>query len=400
LRFSLYIAKRYLVAKSSNNTINIITGIAAVGVIIGTMALFIVLSGFTGLRNFSLHFLDVADPDLKITPTRGKTLVVDSIFDSVLKTHEGVAHYSKVIEERAFFEFNDKTHIAYLKGVDDQFARVSRMDTTVFVGTWLDPEIPAGAVVGSTISNLLSVGVYDFLEPLKVYVPKPGKGYINNPRNAFNSINAQPIGIFGLTEESDRKYTFVQLELARELLNFFPDEVSAVEIRVTDLDDRPQVVDELQQALGPEVTIQTREQMNAVFYRMLNTENLASYLIFTLIVIIALFNVIGAIIMMILDKRKNLKTLFNMGATIREIKQVFVLQGFLLTAFGLVVGLGLGVLLVFAQQKYSLFMITQHLPYPVAFTFMNLFTVIFTILILGFFASLIASSRITKNLIA
>jgi len=145
--------------------------------------------------------------------------------------------------------------------------------------------------------------------------------------------------------------------------------------------------------------VENREQLNAVLYKMLNTENLASYLVFTLILIIALFNVIGAIIMMILDKKDNLKTLYNLGATIKEIKRVFILQGFLLSVVGLVIGLTLGILLVLLQKKYHLFMITQHLAYPVEFTFFNVLTVIVTILVLGFLASKIASSRISKKLV-
>jgi len=132
---------------------------------------------------------------------------------------------------------------------------------------------------------------------------------------------------------------------------------------------------------------------------MLNTENLASYLIFTLILIIALFNVIGAIIMMILDKKENLKTLYNLGATIKDIKRVFILQGFLLSFFGLIVGLSFGIVLVLLQKKYALFMITQHLAYPVEFTFFNVFSVVVTILVLGYSASLIASSRISRKLV-
>jgi len=151
--------------------------------------------------------------------------------------------------------------------------------------------------------------------------------------------------------------------------------------------------------LGPEFKIETREQLNAVFYKMLNTENLASYLIFTLILIIALFNVIGAIIMMILDKRDNLKTLYSLGATIKEIKRIFIFQGFLLTLFGLSVGLSAGIVLVLLQKKYSFFMITQHLAYPVEFTFLNVITVLVTILVLGLLASKIASSRISKKIV-
>ncbi|MFD0760519.1 ABC transporter permease [Lutibacter aestuarii] len=399
MNFPLYIAKRYLFSKSSNNTINIITFIAAIGVIVGTLALFIVLSGFSGLREFSIGFLNTSDPDIKITSKKGKSFLVSKEINSILDNEKGIAFYSKVIEERAFFDFKNKTHIAYIKGVDSNYIKVNRMDTTVYVGTWLDKEIPLGAVVGNGISNLLSVGVFDFLEPLKIYVPKPGEGYITNPTNAFSKINTQAIGVFSLTDEMDRKFTFISLAVAQQLLNYTPNQVSAIEIRVKSIEDREVIITKIKSALGDDFVVENREQLNAVLYKMLNTENLASYLVFTLILIIALFNVIGAIIMMILDKKDNLKTLYNLGATIKEIKRVFILQGFLLSVVGLVIGLSLGILLVLLQKKYHLFMITQHLAYPVEFTLFNVLTVVVTILVLGFLASKIASSRISKKLV-
>jgi len=399
LNFPLYIAKRYLFSKSSNNTINIITLIATMGVIIGTLALFIVMSGFSGLRTFSIGFLNTSDPDIKITSIKGKSFDFNADIQTILNQEKGIASYSKVIEERAFFDFHDKTHIAYIKGVDSNYIHLNQIDSTVYIGTWLDKNIPLGVVVGSGISNTLSVGVFEFLEPLKIYVPKPGKGYITNPNNAFNQINTQPIGIFGLNDEMDKKFTFLPLELAQVLLNYSPNQISAIELKVTENYNRDILIENLENLLGPDFNIETREQLNAVFYKMLNTENLASYLIFTLILIIALFNVIGAIIMMILDKRDNLKTLYSLGATIKEIKKVFILQGFLLTVFGLVIGLSVGVILVLLQKKYQLFMITQHLAYPVEFTFFNLFSVAITILVLGYLASKIASSRISKKLV-
>jgi lipoprotein-releasing system permease protein len=399
LNFPLYIAKRYLFSKSSNNTINIITLIAAVGVIIGTLALFIVLSGFSGLRAFSLGFLNTADPDIKITSEKGKSFIFNDSIQTILNNEKGIASYSKVIEERAFFDFKNKTHIAYIKGVDTNYTKVNRIDTTVYIGTWLDKKIPLGVIIGNGISNKLSVGVFEFLDPLKIYVPKPGKGYISSPKNAFNQINTQPIGIFGITDEIDKKFTFISLELAQELLNYKPEQISAIEIKVKDISERSEIISALKNNIGKDFNIETREQLNAVFYKMLNTENLASYLIFTLILIIALFNVIGAIIMMILDKRDNLKTLYSLGATIKEIKRVFVLQGFLLSVFGLIIGLSIGILLVLLQKKYALFMITQHLAYPVEFTFFNVFSVVITMLVLGFLASKIASSRISKKLV-
>ena len=155
----------------------------------------------------------------------------------------------------------------------------------------------------------------------------------------------------------------------------------------------------LQNELGDSYKVATKAQFNAITYKVLNTERLISYLIFTLIIIIALFNVIGAIIMMIIDKKQNLKTLFNLGVTIKEIKRIFVLQGFLLTLFGLFIGLSIGTILILLQKQFSFFMITQSIPYPVEFRFMNLLIVAITISILGFIASKIASSRISANFI-
>ena len=399
MNFPLYIAKRYLFSKSSNNTINIITLIATIGVIIGTLALFIVLSGFSGLRTFSVNFLSASDPDIKITAIKGKSFDFNTNIQKILDAQNGITSYSKVIEERAFFEFNKKTHIAYIKGVDTNYTNVNSVDTTVYLGTWLDKKIPYGVIIGNGISNKLSVTVFDFLEPLKIYVPKPGKGYITNPKNAFNKINTQPIGIFALTDDIDKKFTFISLELAQELLSYSPNQISAIELKVNNSNERAKIITELKSNLGTQFKIETREQLNAVFYKMLNTENLVLYLIFTLILIIALFNVIGAIIMMILDKRDNLKTLYSIGATIKEIKRVFILQGFMLSVFGLFIGLSIGVILVLLQKKYQLFMITQHLAYPVELTFLNVLTVIITMLFLGFLASKIASSRISKKLV-
>ncbi|MGV6844787.1 MAG: ABC transporter permease [Lutibacter sp.] len=395
----MYIAKRYLFSKSSNNTINIITLIAGIGVIVGSLALFIVLSGFSGLRTFSIGFLNTSDPDLKITAVKGKSFVLNDTIKSILEQENGVLNYSKVIEERAFFEYNKKTHIAYIKGVDTNYTKVNSIDTTVYIGTWLDKNIPYGSVIGNGISNILSVGVFDFIEPLSIYVPRPGKGYITNPKNAFSKINTQPIGIFALTDDLDKKFTFVRLTAAQQLLNYKANQVTAIEVKLDKNSDLAEVQNSLINKLGNRFTIKNREQLNAVFYKMLNTENLTSYLIFTLILIIALFNVIGAVIMMILEKKDNLKTLYSLGANINQIKKVFVLQGFLLTFFGMLIGVGAGILLVLLQKNYSLFMITQHLAYPVELTFFNIFTVMSTILILGYMASLIASSRISKKLV-
>ena len=398
MSFPLYIAKRYLFTKSSNNAINIITIIAALGVIVGTFALFIVLSVFSGLKEFSLDFIRVSDPDLKISIEKGKTFLFTDAISSMLQD-EKIAHYSKVVEEKAFFNYRDKSHIASIKGVDADYLLVNNIDTAIFIGEWLDKEAIQTVVIGNGVSSTLSLGTYDFIESLKVYVPKPGKGYINNPRTAFNQLNLQPVGVFKLTEELDKKYVFSHIELAQSLLNYKPNQISAIELKLAPDVDQNEVIQLLQNQLGNDYKIETREQLNAVFHKMLNTENLVSYLVFTLILIIALFNVIGAIVMMILDKKDNLKTLFSLGATIKEIKRIFILQGFLLTFFGLIIGLILSITFVILQKQFGFIMITSELEYPVEFRSMNVVLVFFTILILGFLAARIASSRISNKIL-
>jgi lipoprotein-releasing system permease protein len=398
LNFPLYIAKRYLFTKNSNNAINIITIIATLGVIVSTIALFVVLSVFAGLKNFSLSFIRTADPDLKITSVEGKSFYFDESLEKELIKNK-IAAYSKVIEERVFLSYKNKSHVANIKGVDTNYLHVNRLDTAVYFGNWINYNAKHTVVVGSGISNALSVGAYDFLESLKIYVPKPGKGYITNPKTAFSQINTQPIGIYRLTDDLDRKFVYSNLRLAQELLNYKSNQISALEIKLVKDSDLMDVQSELQIGLGKNFKVQTREQLNSVFYKMLNTENLASYLVFTLILIIALFNVIGAIVMMIIDKRDNLKTLFSLGTTVTKIRRIFVLQGFLLTLFGLLIGLTLAMPFVILQKKYGFIMITQSLAYPVEFEMKNVLIVIFTIVFLGYVAANVASRRISKKLV-
>jgi len=398
LSFSFYIAKRYLFSKTSNNAINIITIIASFGVIVGSLALFIILSGFSGLRTFSYSLLDNSDPDIKISSTKGKSFLFDKDIHQKIENNKAIKVYSEVIEERVFLEYNDKNEIAYIKGVEENYTSITHVDSTLSIGNWLNTDYSNTAVVGNGISRKLSLGVLNFGTPLSILVPKPGTGFIN-PNNAFYKKNVQVVGLYSGTEEFENKFVFVTFEDAKDLLKFKDNQVTNIELKLKDNTDVDLFSENLQEDLGTAFKVQTKEQLNEVFYKVINTENIVSYLIFTLIVIIALFNVIGAIIMMIIDKKSNLKTLLSIGATIKEVKKIFEIQGFLLTFLGMLVGLSLGCILVFVQKHFGLFMITQNLPYPVEFRFSNLLIVIFTITILGFIASKIASSRISKEFI-
>jgi len=398
LHFPLYIAKRYLFSKTSTNAINIITIIASFGVIVGALALFIILSGFSGLRSLSYSLLDVSDPDIKITSSTGKKLLYTKDIHQILENNTSIYAFSKVIEERVFLEYNNKNEIAYIKGVEENYTSITSIDSVLNTGNWLDKEFSKTAVVGNGISRKLSLGILNFGEPLSIMVPKSGTGFIN-PLNAFYKMNLQVVGVYSGTEEFESKFVFVSINDARNLLHFKENQFTGIEIKLKDNLDANLFSEQLQEQLGSKFKVRTKQQLNEVFYKVINTENFVSYLIFTLIVIIALFNVIGAIIMMIIDKKSNLKTLFSLGATIEEIKRIFVYQGFLLTFLGMIIGLSLGILLVFLQKQFGLFMITQNLPYPVEFRISNLLIVVVTITVLGFIASKIASSRINKDFI-
>lgn len=399
MNFSFYIAKRYLVSKSSNNAINIITIIASIGTIVATAALFVVLSGFSGLKDFSLSFFKAADPDIKISASSGKTFIYTDSLANLLKDDKSIAHFSKILEERAFFNYRNKEHIAYIKGVDNEYLNVIRIDTALLAGKWLTPDFPYGVVVGNGIANKLSLGI-DYLDPLTIYVPKPGDTYnLENPSDLVHSIETRSTGVFSFIDDIDSKYVYAYLPVVQELLQYPLDKISGISMQLTEGVNASDFAEKLQAKIGDSYKVQTRAQLNAVFYKMLNTENLVLYFIFTLVLIIALFNIIGAIIMMILDKKSNLKTLLNLGTDIKDLKKVFIYQGFLLSFFGLLVGLSLGILLVFLQDRFQLFMINDFLAYPVAFTLENILLVIITMIILGYLAARIASSRISEKML-
>ncbi|WP_338357446.1 ABC transporter permease [Yeosuana marina] len=398
MNFTLYIAKRYLRSKSSNNAINIITIVAAIGIVLGAASLFIVMAGFAGLKDFTLEFTSVVDPDLKAETAIGKSFVLTDEDTQKLKEIKDIALYSKVIEERVAIALDDKNDIVTLKGVDESFGSVTTIDSVIVQGSWIAQDTPQ-VVVGWGISNNLSLGVLDYSKTLSIYVPKPGKGQITSTKNAFNSVKAVNVGVFDINEKMNDTYIFSSIALAQRLLNYTPNQITGLEFRLVKGADEDAVRSKIKAVLGNRVLIKNRAQLNDALYKMLNTEYLAVYLIFTLVLIIALFNVIGSIIMMILDKKKTLNTLFNLGATIKDIRRIFFLQGSLMTIFGGVIGILIGLIIVILQKSFDLVMITPSLAYPVTIKAENFVIVFLTISILGVLASKIASVRITKSLV-
>ncbi len=378
---------------------NIINFITFLVIVIGSAALFIVLSGFAGLKTFSLSFSTSFDPELKALPATGKFFTLSPEQENKLSEIQGLAHYSKEIEERVYLEHKGKNHMAYLKGIDSNYTKVTGVDSTVYYGDWTINE--QQVVSGLGISRILGITVNDFRSPLQIYAFKPGEGSIS--QQSINSLyNQLPMvigGVYAVEADLDNKYVFADLPLVQALLEKEQNQYSAINFKLMNGADEASVRNQILVSLENLVTLKNRQELNSTLYKMLNTENLATYLIFTLVLIIALFNVVGAIIMMILDKQQNSKTLYSLGTTIAELRRIYFVQGILVTGIGGLIGVLLGSLLIWSQLTFSWLKITPTLAYPVEYQVINVGIVLATIFVLGVIASKIASSRINKKLI-
>ena len=400
MSFPYYMAKRYLRSKSSQNAVNIINAVTFLVIIIGAASLFVVLSAFTGLKTFSLQFTNSFDPDLKVTPLTGKFFELDSVQENRLKEVPFVDGLAREMEERVYISYKEKSHLATIKGIEPSYRQVTEVDSLLYFGNWgiTDEQ----TVVGIGLVSILGVPPNNYQNPLVVLAPKPGKGGF-----ASRGINSKPYnelplvvsGVYAVEDQLDKKYLFASLPLVQALLEKEAAQITGLNVKITDPARLEEVRSELQSLLGPEVLVLSREELNGTLYRMLNTENLATYLIFTLVLIIALFNVVGAIIMMILDKREHSKTLYNLGATIPSLRKIYFMQGLLLTTLGGAIGILIGGLLVGSQVMWGWLKITETLSYPVELTLPNALLVMGTISVLGFLSSFLASRRISKELL-
>ena len=383
-------------SKNSKNAINIIAKIAVTAAAVGSIALFIVLSGFSGLREFSLQFTNVFDADLKVYSYQGKSLQFTEELENRISNIKGIEAYTKIIEERVFIQYRGKNHVAKIKGVDLSFKHVISIDSILFLNNWLTPNHDE-VVIGLGISKKLSLGVLDYGNLLEIYVPKPGGGQILNAADAFYKKRAVVSGMYSVNEELDSEYIFSDIDYARSLLAMKPNEVTSIEIKLSSVANEDFIKSEIKSIFNKNVTVKNRMQQNDGLYKMLNIENLFVYLFVSLIAAIAIFNITGTIIMIIIDKRDNIKTLVSLGLTIKEIKKIFFYNGLLMTSTGLFIGLFFGIIVVFFQQKFGFVPIAPNMPYPVKLEFINIVIVFITILFLGGIASKIAATRVTKS---
>ena len=397
----LFIAWRYVRSQSSQNVINIINRMSIFVLIVGGASLMIVLAGFSGLRTFSMSFSNFFDPDLKIFPKTGKIFSLSPMQETALKESGVVASYTKVLEERVFLNSRGKNYIAYIKGVDENYPKVNAVDSILVISPkeWLLSE--DYVVVGNIIAETLNLGLFTSTTPLQIIVPKAGKGSITSSSTPYREETVLLSDYYQVTEDLDSKYVFATLSLAQRLTGVQANEVSAVEIKLSKGVSIAEGKKRLQKVWGDGFVIKDRMALNEDLYKMFQTENLATYLIFTLVLIVALFNLVGAIIMMILDKRKNLYTLFALGMTERQIRAIFFLQGVIVSLLGAIFGVGLGVGIAWLQKTYPMLYINPNAAVPIAYPMdirlLEIVVVFFTIFVLGIIASAIGASRTKIN---
>jgi lipoprotein-releasing system permease protein len=391
MNLPFYIARRYLMAKKSHNAINIISGISVAGVAVGTMALIAVLSVFNGFDSIIKSLYNSFDPQLKISIAEGKTFDPATYpFDSI-RNHPSVMYYAEVLEENALLRYGDRQYIATIKGVDEGYRAVTGIDSMIVDGEYsLWEGSRPKAVVGLGVAYHLAIGL-NFLNPINIYVIKRRGNVSMNPEQAINRKFIFPSGIFSIEQEINSKYLLVPISFARELLQY-TSEATAVELKLKEGADETLAQEEIQKILGNDFIVRNRNEQNELFYRIMKSEKWAIFFILTFILIIASFNIIGSLTMLILDKQDDINTLDSLGASVPLIKRIFLLEGWMISIIGAILGLVLGSLISWLQAEYGLIKLSGSGSfiidaYPVVFQFLDVVKVFFTVVGIGFLAA-------------
>lgn len=401
MKLSLYIAKRYLFAKKSRNAINVISAVSVAGVGVGTMALITVLSVFNGLEMLVSSIFNTFDPDLKITPAEGKTFIPDTSQLKMLSNVNGVACYSLALEENALLKYDEKQVIATIKGVDDNFTEVTDIDSSMWEGdfTLITKNRIPWAVPGIGIAQYLGIRV-NFIEPLFIYVPRRTAGSNMNPEDAFNRKYIYPSGIFQIEQEYDSKYVFIPIDFARELIEN-KDGVTSIEIKFTPGADAADVQGNTERIFGKEFVVQNRFEQQEIFYKVMRSERLAIFLILTLILIIASFNIMGSLTMLIIEKERDIGILRSLGADNNLIRKIFIFEGWLISIIGAAGGLLLGFIICWIQQTYGILKLQSDTliieSYPVVMKLKDFIVVPATVLLIGYWAAWYPVRFLTKK---
>ena len=390
MNLPFFIAKRYFTTNKSSSFVHIISWVSLFGVAIGTAALILVLSVFNGFEDLVLSMYNSFDPHLKITSAEGKTFNPEQARNRLL-TVEEIENTAFVLEEKVLLKYQEKEYIATAKGVSEEYLQLTNFDSLLVDGEYINTfESNNVAVVGRGVAYYLSMSIGTMFEQLQVFVPNRNSKTLLNPATAFEQSSVLPVGIFGVQAEVDAAYIITPLLFVQQLANR-NNEVSAIEIKLKDEGQMIALQEKLQTALGDKYTIINRLQQQDFLYKILNTEKLAVFLILTFIMIIATFNIIGSLSMLMLDKKKDIATLRSLGCRVQDIQSLFFKKSMLTILLGAGIGLLIGLGIAFLQQTFGFlsmgggsFVVNT---YPVAIKLMDVLLVSATVITIGVLAS-------------
>lgn len=355
MRLPLFIANRYLLAKKSHNLINIITWISILGISVGSFALIVVLSAFNGLEKVISSMNNRLTPDLQIAAVKGKTIDLTAFPLGQLKDIQGVEYVVPTISEDALFRANDKQHIGQVKGVGLEYQQIRRLNEVVFGSGDLvlaDEDEHYFAIPGAGVAWYLGINAYNPYAMVRVYVPKRGNASLMNLENSFNSDVVTVRSVFSTEQEQDEKLVLVPFDMLSELLEY-EDKATNVEIFTSSNADINKIEKSVAAIIGSDYSVKNQQEQQETLYKIMRSEKWAVYVILTFILILATFNVVGSLSMLMIDKRKDTEILKAMGADNRLIQRIFMNEGLLISVAGGIIGLLLGIVLVLLQQQFG-----------------------------------------------
>lgn len=394
---SFYIARRYLVSKKSNNAINIISWISIIAIAVTTGALIVILSAMNGLTGTVADLYNTIEPDLKISLLKGKYFQADAKLLEEINAIPGVKLISQTLNDKALLKNEDRQSIVSVKGVDANFGKITTIGASVVEGSY-DLDAAANKIVlGRGIANQLQINLSGYTHELSLYSPVRGKVSSLNPSDHMNQLHCNPSGVFSLNDEFDFQFVFVDLATARQLFDS-PDQVSSLEL-LCEAGETETVQRQLEEKFGDRFSIKNRYQLNDTLFKSLETEKLATFIILAFILVIATFNIIGALTMLIIEKKKDIKTLYSMGADRSLVRNIFMSEGFLITGVGSVIGLLMGLLVCWLQIEFHLVKFGNEfiIPYyPIELQLKDFVWIFLLIMLIGFFAALYPVRVFTK----
>ena len=398
MNLPFFIARRYLFARKSHNAINIITGISVLVVAVGTMALISIMSVFNGLEELVGSLYNSFTPELKISPKSGKYINTNNFPEQDIRNTSGVVYYTEVLEDMALLKYDAypkgsaaRQYIAQIKGVSANYAQMTGVDSMLLDGSFILKDGMANfAVLGSGVAGRLQIRLMDYNSAISVYFPNAETDALLNPMNSFNIESISPVGVFSVQQEVDDKVVIVPIGFARRLMGK-EHAATSVELGLRTDADLNNIQSQIQQLLGNDYYIKNRMQQNEVMYKIMQSEKWSSFLILGFILLIAIFNVVGSTTVLIIEKRKDIQSLSHLGAEEGLIKRIFLFEGMLISLFGAIAGLLLGLILILLQKHFGLIPMSGGFAvdaFPVAMRFSDFLAIFGLVVFIGFGASI------------